>query len=211
MSTKIISISGNIGSGKDVAARIIRRLDMVKLIEKGDVSAQMLPTLNSLLEGEPYISSNWKVKKFASSLKFIAGMLTGFPQEKFEDREFKQSSLGDEWGGMTVREFLQRLGTDSVRNNLHPNTWVNALFNSIKPDENAIITDTRFPNELEAVKKHGGITIRLVRGERNPDVILHESETALDNAVFDYEVENYSTIEELEFKLKNILIEQQIL
>lgn len=29
----------------------------------------------------------------------------------------------------TVREFLQKLGTEAMRNGIHKNTWVNALFN----------------------------------------------------------------------------------
>jgi hypothetical protein len=88
---------------------------------------------------------------------------------------------------------------------------------------NWIITDTRFPNELQAVESRGGLNIRVKR----PDVITnsvtgksfpikvhkkeHESETALDNAKFDYTINNNSSIEELIEKVKQILITEKII
>lgn len=86
----------------------------------------------------------------------------------------------------------------------------------ITDDVNWIITDVRFPNELEAIKKHKGITIRINRGlvERTGKLIQepeHPSETALDGAKFDYIIENNGTIEELLNKVKKILINEKII
>jgi hypothetical protein len=88
---------------------------------------------------------------------------------------------------MTVREFLQVLGTEAMRDGLHTNVWVNGLFADYKAmpnktmDEsfmeqfvtgssairytypNWIITDMRFPNEIAAVELREGITIRVNR------------------------------------------------
>ena len=110
---------------------------------------------------------------------------------------------------------LQQVGTDLFRNQLHPNTWVNATFANYH-DNNWIITDVRFPNELEAIKKHNGITIRINRGlvERTGKMIQepeHISETALDNAEFDYVIENDCTIDDLIEKVKEILIKENII
>ena len=116
---------------------------------------------------------------------------------------------------MTPRKMLQLIGTDLFRNQLHPNTWVNASFANYL--NNAwIFTDVRFPNELEAIKKHNGITIRINRGlvERTGKLIQepeHISETALDNAKFDYIIENNGTIEELIEQVKKILIKEEII
>ena len=87
-----------------------------------------------------------------------------------------------------------------------------------------IITDTRFPNELEAVKKRGGITIRVSRPCEECNVIdghkmiphkinpsEHSSESALDNEVFDYEIINDGTISDLISKIRNILIENNLI
>ena len=98
---------------------------------------------------------------------------------------------------------------------------------NIKTDfPNWIITDMRFPNELKAVKDRRGITIRVNRlfvteviGENKVswipiptvDYIPHESETALDNAEFDYTIINDSSIEDLIEKVKEILIKEKII
>ena len=75
---------------------------------------------------------------------------------------------------------------------------------------NWIITDMRFPNEMEAIKKRGGITIRVNRYPLWVDQdafdawrnAKHESETALDNAEFDYIINNEGTdFEHLETQL----------
>jgi len=128
----------------------------------------------------------------------------------------------------TIREFLQTLGTECLRDNLSKNIWAAALFADYKGfvkewDElgndtlveypNWIITDMRFPNEMEAVKSRNGVTIRVTRklkiggeyyGYTYVDVkqavkdwIIapeHPSETAIDDAEFDYEIINDGTI-----------------
>ena len=74
---------------------------------------------------------------------------------------------------------------------------------------NFIITDTRFENELEAVKKRGGITIRVNRPGLTKS--NHLSETSLDSAEFDYEIDNNGTISDLIGKIRNILIENNLI
>ena len=86
---------------------------------------------------------------------------------------------------------------------------------------NWIITDTRFPNELQAVKDKGGINIRVNRPKerelilRNATSIIdtrktlepeHKSETVLDNAEFDYTIENDGTLDELIDKIRDLLV-----
>lgn len=132
---------------------------------------------------------------------------------------------------LTPRRLLQLLGTDCGRNIIHPNIWINSLmseykFEGCKNDGNScdtpngncdsrycfpnwIISDVRFPNELKAVKDRKGITIRINRNKVVENE--HESEIALDNATFDYIIENNGTIEELVEKVKQILIKENIL
>lgn len=187
----IISISGKIGSGKDTIADII-------------------------MQYTPY--HRWQVKKFAGKLKDIAEILTGVPKINFEDQEFKQQDMGPEWG-MTYRDLLQKLGTEAMRSGLHKNVWVNALFAdyqfNIEEDEQIhywIITDSRFPNELAAVKKHNGITIKVIRDSGNTIGITHTSETALDNYTeWDYVIDNNGTLEELKTQVLSILEKESLL
>lgn len=219
----IIAINGRIGSGKDATGSIIQ--DITK--------------------------DEWVIKKFAHKLKVISSMLTGIPIEQFEDQEFKKTYLGDEWitpsyydsfgmpivgHRMTVREFLQKIGTEAIRNGLHPDSWVNALMSEyVRPsiwenryyDEknkqglcgreqvwgelpNWIITDCRFLNEAHAVRSRGGIVIRVERGETtNTD--LHPSETQLDDYQFDYVIDNNGTMTELADKVRAILAERRFI
>jgi hypothetical protein len=140
----------------------------------------------------------------------------------------------------TYRKLLQFLGTDALRNVIHENVHVNGLFVDYKPthsmamhiidfEKNAmsepigesvkggypnwLITDMRFPNEMQAVEDRDGITIRVNRdnGTRTINVNPHASETALDDATFDYIIDNDGTIEDLIKKVKEILIKEKII
>jgi hypothetical protein len=228
----LISISGRIGSGKDTVGKIIQYLTS----ECGDSNSSRHRTYAEFLKRgggsnlrnfDQHYVSDWEVKKFAGKLKTIASLLTGVDVEKFEDQEFKKQEMNPEWG-MTYREFLQKLGTEAMRDGLHTNVWVNALFSDYVPvvkewDEfgNDIlveypfwcITDMRFPNEMEAVKERGGITIRVSRtGIHTPKVEdLHPSETSLDDVEFNYHIDNSGTIEDLIKKVKEILITEKII
>jgi hypothetical protein len=177
-------------------------------------------------------NSGWEIKKFAGKLKDIASHLTGIDIEDFEDQEFKKTNLGTEWWTtcdegyqpMTVREFLQKLGTDALRIGLHDNVWVNALMADYKPewttDEGAhdpvqelpnwIITDVRFPNEAQAIKNKGGIIIRVDRPGVVP-INNHPSEIGLDDWKFDYKIANVSDVVSLMFTVENILKHHKII
>jgi len=88
-------------------------------------------------------------------------------------------------GYMTAREIMQIVGTDIFRQYFDDSIWVNATFRSIKKDNLpfALISDVRFPSEVEGVAKENGIIFRLLRDicEKDP----HSSETALDNYDWD--------------------------
>ena len=142
---------------------------------------------------------------------------------------------------MTPRLLLQIIGTECIRDKVHPNAWVNALFADYKYEihrsevptraagfidqhvyPNWIITDMRFSNELEAVKSREGITIRVNRtyttvigGNGIPATFnqnqFHPSETSLDNAEFDYTIENNSSIEDLIHTVSLILKREKII
>jgi len=197
----IIGISGYSGSGKDLVGTIIQEISLNK----------------------------WHIKKWAGKLKTIASILTGIPVENFEDQEFKKTLLGPEWGTVkdiplngvpvfadiqfnsliTVRDFLQKLGTDAIRDNLHENTWVNATLADYTTESNWIITDTRFPNEAEAIKKAGGIVIRINRPGVQP-INPHPSETSLDDWNFDAIINNDGDVSDIVHKVGLLLYRHNI-
>ena len=53
---------------------------------------------------------------------------------------------------MTPRIFLQKFATDAVRTNLHPCSWINSTLADYNSKEFWVITDTRFENEVNAIR-----------------------------------------------------------
>lgn len=207
----IIGITGKIGAGKDTVGKIIQYLTATKEYQKANSFGQFLYDCN----GHGFVESThkWKVKKYAAKLKEIASIITSISIEKFEDQEFKKTFLGNEWNKegeiadittglrfseqINVRNLLQKIGTECFRDNLHENTWVNALFADYKEKivhypltkeqeeynnkqtrpvpsvnekldfPNWLITDLRFPNEYQAIKEKDGICVRVHRKNIN--------------------------------------------
>lgn len=92
-----------------------------------------------------------------------------------------------------VRGLLQRLGTEGGRNHISDSVWVDALFNSPHAAR-LVIPDVRFPNEAEAIKKRGGIIVRVNRDGYEP-INSHVSETAYSGQ--DFVLYNDGTPEDL--------------
>ncbi len=142
---------------------------------------------------------------------------------------------------LTPRLILQVIGTEGLRDLIHPNVHVNALFSDYKPvmtgkmyivdmtgddtadfsEENVkavfesypywIITDCRFPNEAKAIKERKGIIIR-VEDPRKISTDNHPSETSLDDYnEFDWKLINDGSIEDLIVKVKDMLYHFEIL
>ncbi len=97
---------------------------------------------------------------------------------------------------MTAREVMQYIGTDIFRN-IKKDVWVKSTINKIKKQDAklSIITDCRFPNEVDIIKQNGGAVIRLTRSPFDSE---HLSETVLDKENynwdnFDYIIDNKNT------------------
>jgi len=192
----IIGISGKIKSGKDTVGKIIQYL--VDKNKAGYQHSDSQEDFESYCKNFNQKYCNWQIKKFAGKLKEITALLTGCTVEDLESQEFKNKELGIEWRqagwkirgfiqaapeeSVTYRHLLQVIGTNALRDVVHKNIWVNALFADYylrqKPPQitekgaifsfdgiypNWVITDMRFPNEFDAVKSREGITIRVNR------------------------------------------------
>lgn len=87
----------------------------------------------------------------------------------------------------TPREIMQELG--SFYRSIDFDFWVKALDKYLMSNDikDAIITDVRYVNECEYVKKNKGILIRIIRGDTTEiHGMCHESETALDGKPSNY-------------------------
>ena len=97
---------------------------------------------------------------WAGPLKQIIGMgLLGLKEHQvygtLEDKE-----TVDEFWGKSPRELLQIIGTDCFRNLVDPEFWVKVGIRDINLMTNSgfdvVVSDCRFPNEIEAIKNLGG-------------------------------------------------------
>lgn len=144
----IVTVSGFIGSGKDTVSE--------------------------------YLQSKYQFKQvsFAGSLKDAISAIFGWDREMLEGRtaESRQwRETPDSWWSqrlgtkITPRWVLQFWGTEVCRQGFHDDIWIASLEHKLlKKSDNVVISDARFPNELATVRKVGGKSIRVVRGN-NPD------------------------------------------
>lgn len=143
----IIGMGGFKGSGKDTAADLLVKNHKFKRIAFADhlkdIAALMFDWPRDLLQGDTEESRKW--------------------------REIPDKWWSEEFGkDFSPRLALQLLGTEAVRNVFHPSFWVIYLKRTIEsnPKQNYVITDARFPNEIEFIQNDlNGFYVRVVRGK----------------------------------------------
>tara|TARA_B100001287_G_C22676072_1_gene527732 strand:+ start:862 stop:1506 length:645 start_codon:yes stop_codon:yes gene_type:complete len=209
----LIGICGLIGSGKGTVADILVRDYKFKKLSFAD---KLKDTVAHLFDWD-------------------RAMLEGDTKESREWREAEDSFWTKETGkSINPRLVLQLFGTDCMRKGFDENIWVSFVKKEIisNPDVNYIVPDVRFPNEIKVIKELGGQIWQVRRGtlplwwataintNENwhyvegshhtmkavfPDV--HESEWrwADNDDKFDHIINNDSTMEDLEEKVKKII------
>ena len=143
----LIGVCGLIGSGKDTVAGILKE------------------------------QFGFEKDAFAGTLKDVTSSLFAWDREVLEGatpENRKKREVVDEWWTekfgypVTMRNILQKVGTEVVRNNLHNDMWVLSLERRVMPKlengKHIVITDARFPNELAAIARLGGEIIEIHRG-----------------------------------------------
>lgn len=182
---QIIGVCGYIGSGKDTLADILIK-------ERGYVKLS-----------------------FASALKDAVAVIFGWDREMIEgatpeSRAWRESV--DEWWsqrlnipGLTPRWILQHWGTDILRDKFHPDIWLASLEKKLLNSsyDKVVITDCRFPNEIQVLKRLGAKMVRIDRAELKP-VFLHASENSWEQTDFDIVIHNDSSLDNLRTKVLSI-------
>jgi len=200
----IVSLSGLIGSGKDTVA------DM--LVEK----------------------YGYRRESFAGTLKDVVAVIFDWDREMLEgktEKARKQREVVDQWWAnrlgiphLSPRWVLQYFGTEVVRQHFHNEIWVATLENKLRKmgEDNIVISDSRFINELAMLSNAGAITVCVSRGKR-PDwwetaklamddnkeakqleeLGIHKSEWDWAKYEFDVKISNNGTLYELEDKVRS--------
>jgi hypothetical protein len=199
----IVGICGAIGSGKDTIAQYI-------CDSRGFVRVSM-----------------------AAALKDAAAIIFGWDRDMLEgitrDHRARREEVDPFWAerlgrpDFSPRAALQILGTELFRNNFHSETWVIAAERKIMQSKNVVISDIRFPNEVEMIRRHNGQIWHVRKGEdpvwwqcakdhivgydsmhvRYPNV--HYSEWAWASTDFDIVIDNSNTLAVLYGKVELIL------
>lgn len=186
----------------------------------------------------------FKRDSFAATLKDAVAAVFGWDRELLEGRTKESRAWREQvdpwWAArlnmpdLTPRLVLQKWGTEVARKSWHDDIWIASLENKLsKAHNDIVITDVRFPNEIQAVKNAGGIVIRVVRGpepswygialaaNNNPpqpnastDILtqlgIHASEWAWIGTKFDAVIDNNADgLDPLFAQVKNLVLDLQ--
>ena len=134
----VIGLTGPIGSGKDTTAEIMQ-------------SVLGLPSI---------------VTAFGHPIKLAAKLLFRLSEYDVNDREGKERY--NEYWGMTSRDIQRKIGTECMRNVFGEDHLVKLLYANLchSKEQVVIISDVRFPNEVDFCRKHG-VLVHIQRPE-NP-------------------------------------------
>jgi len=175
-------------------------------------------------------------ESFASSLKDAVSSVFGWDRHMLEGRTRESRDWREKvdawWAArlgisqLTPRWVLQYWGTDVLRHYFHDDIWIASVENKLRQSQdNVVITDCRFPNEIQSIKRLGGKVVWIVRGELPAwyefavnanqgdfesreyleEAKIHASETAWVGTKFDHVVFNNSSIDMLHNQLKNLV------
>jgi len=208
----IIGFVGLIGSGKDTAADYLvnfhgfRRDSFAGTLK--DAVAAVFGWDRTLLEGRTKEAREWR--------------------EQVDPWWAKRLDMPN----LTPRWILQWWGTEVCRKAFHNDIWIASLEHKLlTSNDNIVISDVRFPNEIDAIHKAGGLVVRIKRGD-DPNWIsaaksfnsgpngnttwalsrqklekakIHASEYSWVGGKIDHIVSNDSTIDSLFEQLKNLV------
>ena len=207
----IIGICGFIGSGKDTVADYLQNFH------------------------------EFRRESFASTLKDAVAAVFGWNRTMLEGRtkearEWREQV--DPWWAerldmptLTPRWILQYWGTEVCRKGFHDDIWIASLENKLRlSKDSVVISDCRFPNEIQSIRNAGGKIIMVQRGEL-PDWYftainanlgsnvainelkmqkIHASETAWVGTKFDAIIDNNGTIDDLYKQVQQLVISDEV-
>lgn len=161
---------------------------------------------------------------FAATLKDAVSAVFGWDRDMLEgrtksSREWREQV--DPWWSqrlgipdLTPRWILQRWGTETLRHGFHDDVWIASLENKLRNSlDDVVISDCRFPNEIESIRRSGGLVVRVIRGQDPewfvsaqqhlrhgldlPKEMPHSSEWSWAATEFDHVIDNNGSMDDL--------------
>lgn len=171
--------------------------------------------------GNYFVSKyGYKRMAFADALKNACREIFGFNDDQLYGDKKEEI---DEYWGTSPRTIFQFVGTDLFRNQLEnvipqieKKIWLKVIEKKIldeikmNPDVRIVITDVRFINECDMIKKMGGIILRVKRNNINNKSDTHQSEIEIDNLNVNAEILNDGTMNEMFQYVTDFLIANSV-
>ena len=184
--TPLIGLCGFAQSGKDTVAGFLVDNGWTR-VAFADKLRDMLYALNPFIVMKPRA---WR------------DVLNPFVVAK--PRAWRAQELVDKWGWDVakvqypeMRQLLQKLGTEAGREVVDDNLWVSLGEQQIEAAGGpVVVTDARFPNELQLIRRRGGILCWIERDGIGA-VNGHASEHSVSQADCDFTIKNNGTLEDL--------------
>lgn len=112
---------------------------------------------------------------FAGAVKDTLAAVFGWPRDSLEGKTARSRQWReqvDTWWAqrlnmphLTPRWVMQHWATELLRDQFHPDIWIASLEARLhKNNERVVVTDCRFPNEINAVRSMGGQIVWVRRG-----------------------------------------------
>jgi len=182
-----VAISGQARTGKNTLAQMI--------VDNG------LPN-HKLILGDP----QYKVVAVADPIKNMVMQMVpnADPECLWGQSELRSKTIpGDlkdlDGAPLTYRRALMDMG--SLGRKYHPDIWLNALVQDAYKNQSLkayIVSDVRFPNEINYLKEHGFHMIRLKRlGTPQIDDVSETAQLGIPDSFFDDVIENDGTLSDL--------------
>ena len=175
----IVGVVGLAGAGKDTFAEVLVEEYGYKRVSFADKMREALLALDPIVHLD--YSDVWAGEPVRLS---AAVTMHGWDRAKRDIPE--------------VRQLLQRMGTEVGRDLFGLDFWVDQALCCVGPADKVVVTDVRFDNEADAIRKRHGLLVRINRPGIEPLPGGHASEALAGRAAFQgIEVPNTEGIDRL--------------
>ena len=103
----------------------------------------------------------YKLKQVCHDLYSWAGLREPEFYETCDGEQYREVVLPEI--GKSPRQIWIDMGTKAIRENVYEPTWLDYLLKGQHDLDVLVIPDVRFPNEAEAIRKSGGVLVKIVR------------------------------------------------
>lgn len=210
----LILVSGKMRSGKNTFADLLMmECAFSNMTSRQDAYASVLKEMCSQEFKLLTDYLNNFTNELKATLPFFGDLRSNDLKQSVEKVIDKLNTKPENWTEDKTditRLILQIVGSNIIRKHIDNDYWIKQLIKKVNTysDDVIVVTDVRFPNEIELPHKLvEDRIVRSVRVERNTGInSTHISETALDDFKwFDYIVENNDSLETLQKSAKTIL------